>query len=166
MVETRRADVGLAQGVSRVSGGIVLAGGVLSALAYWLLPVATVPLVGSVTAPGLTGQTSGSDTFGLLRLVPWTVALTILAGAWLLARSTGRGRLIAALGSLLCAVLTVIAYLAPLGKVDQALDSVGADSLGIQATSPTGAGFWVALIGAVVAGVGAVVELATARSRR
>jgi hypothetical protein len=165
MVETRNADVRSARGVGRVSGGIILAGGILSALAYWLLPVADIPLVGSVTAPGLIDQLPDSGSFNWLRLVPWTVVLTAVAGLWLLSRSTSKGRSIVALGSLLCAVVTVIAYLMPLNKVDQALDSAGADALGIHATSLTGAGFWVALIGAVVAGVGAVVELATARAR-
>lgn len=166
MVETHRADVGLAKAVSRVSGSIILSGGILSALAYWLLPVATVPLIGSVTAPGLVDQTSNSGSFEVLRLVPWTVVLTVVAGGWLLARPAGRGRLIPTLVALGCAVVTVIAYVVPLGRVDQALDSAGADSLGIHATSLTGSGFWGALIGSVVAGVGAVVGLATARFGR
>ncbi len=166
MVDTRGTDAGTARRIGRLSGGIILIGGILSALAYWLLPVAEVPLVGSVSAPELVGQVSDGGSFGLLRLVPWTVLLIILAGAWLLARSAGPGRPVLAVVALICALATGLAYLVPLGKVDQALDSAGADSLGIQATSLTGGGFWLALIGAVVALVGAVVELATGRSRR
>lgn len=165
MTDTRSAEVGLGRRVSRTSGGIVLTGGVLTALAYWLLPVATIPLVGSVAAPSLLEATADSGSFGLLRLVPITVLLTIVAGVWLLVGAGGRARMIASLGVLLCAVLTLLAYLVPLGRVDQALDSAGADELGIHATNLTGAGFWLALIGAVVAGVGAIVELAATRTR-
>lgn len=164
MAETRRAETGAVRRVSRTSGLIVLAGGVLIALAYWLLPLATVPLVGSVSAPTLLEEVSGTS-FGLLRLVPLTALLTIVAGVWLLARPAGRGRHVAELGALGCAVVTMLAYLIPLGRVDEALDSVGADSLGIGATTLTGAGFWLALIGAVVAAVGAAVPLASARAR-
>jgi hypothetical protein len=164
MADTRRVDTGAVRGVGRTSGVIVLAGGVLIALAYWVLPVATVPLVGSVSAPALVDEVSGAS-FGLLRVVPLTALLTVAAGVWLLARPTGRGRRVAQLLALGCAVLTALAYLVPLGRVDQALDSAGADSLGIEATNLTGTGFWLALIGSVVAAVGAAVPLATARAR-
>jgi hypothetical protein len=166
MTDTRSAEVGLGRGVSRTSGAIILAGGILTALAYWLMPVATIPLIGSVTAPDLLGAAADSGSFGLLRLVPVTVLAVVVAGVWLLARSTGRGRPIASLVAVVCAAVTLLAYLIPLGRVDQALDRAGADQLGIDATNLTGAGFWVTLIGAVVTIVGAVVELATARTRR
>jgi hypothetical protein len=87
--------------------------------------------------------------------------LTVLAGAWLLLR----GQRAVALLALVCAVLTTLAYLVPLTQVDQALDDAGADSLGIQATTLTGAGFWLGLIGAIVAGVGALMRLVTARKK-
>jgi len=128
--------------------------------------VATIPLVGSVAAPTLLGEASDSGSFGLLRLVPLTALLMVVAGVWLLARSSGRGRPIASLVAFISAVVTVLAYLVPLGRVDEALDSAGADELGINATNLTGAGFWVALIGAMVAAAGAVVGLTTARRRR
>jgi hypothetical protein len=49
-------------------------------------------------------------------------------------------------------------------KVDDALDSVGADSLAIETTNLTGVGFWVAVIGGVVTALGAITELTTRRA--
>jgi hypothetical protein len=148
----------------RTGAGIILAGGILTALAYWVLPVATVPLIGSVSAPTLTDQASSTTSFWLLRTVPLAVVLTIAAGGALLARPGGRASLIAAVLALLCAGLTALAYLVPLAKVDDALDSVGANTLGIEATNLTGVGFWVALMGAGATALGAITELARQRA--
>jgi hypothetical protein len=169
MDDSRNDSIGIDEGhtpARRTGGGIILAGGVLIALAYWVLPVATLPLIGSVSAPTLSAQASSTASFGLLRLVPLTVLVAIAAGVWLLARPTGRAAAIATVVALGCAGVTALAYLVPLAKVDDALDSVGADTLGIEATNLTGLGFWVALIGVAVTALGAITELVRRRSGR
>lgn len=156
----------IVRNVKRTGGVIAVVGGLLAALAYWVMPVATIPLVGSVTAPALIEEASDAASLGLLRIVPVTVILTILLGFWLLlARPSGRFRPVAAVVVLLCSLLTVVAYLIPLGRIDNAITSSGAAELGIRATTFTGAGFWLAIIGAVVAAIGAIVELSSLRAR-
>jgi hypothetical protein len=164
MNHSRSDRTELARPVRRTGASIILIGGILIALAYWVLPVATVPLIGSVSAPTLTDQSSSITSFSLLGLVPLTVVLIIAAGGWLLARPVGGASSIAAIVALVCAGVTALAYLVPLAKVDDALDSAGADSLGIETTNLTGVGFWVALIGVVVTALGAITELARRRA--
>jgi hypothetical protein len=150
----------------RTAAVIALLGGLLTALAYWTLPVATIPLVGSLTAPSLTGQVSDSGSLGLLGLVPVTSLLTILLAGWLLVGGlVSRTGQLAAVAILVCAVLTAAAYLVPLGTVDNVITSSGADSLGIRATTFTGVGFWLGVIGAVVSGIGAIIALSSLHRR-
>jgi hypothetical protein len=144
----------------------VLIGGLFTALAYWILPVATVPLVGSLTAPSLIGQIDDPGSFGLLHLVPVTSLITILLAVWLLVgRLAGRARQLVSAAVLLCAVLSAAAYLIPLSTVDNAITSSGASELGIRATTFTGIGFWLAVVGAVISAVGAVIELSGLQRR-
>jgi hypothetical protein len=163
MDNSRSDSTDLEMPVRRFGASAILIGGLLIALAYWVLPVATVPLIGSVSAPTLTHQSSIAS-FWLLRLVPLTVVLIIATGGWLLARPRGGMSAIAAVVALICAAATALAYVVPLAKVDDALDSVGADSLGIETTNLTGIGFWVAVIGGVVTALGAITELTTRRA--
>jgi hypothetical protein len=138
----------------------------LTAAAYWALPVATVPLVGSLTAPSLIGQISDPGSLGLLGLAPITSLITIVLAVWLLVgRLAGGARQLVSAAILLCAVLSAAAYLIPLGTVDHAITSTGASELGIRATTFTGIGFWLAVVGAVISGVGAIIELSALRRR-
>jgi hypothetical protein len=92
---------------NRPGGVIALVGGVLTGLAYLLLPVANVPLIGSITAPSLAGQASDTPSLGLLPLVPVASVVTIAVGLWLaLAAPKGRARVVGAVGVLVCAALT------------------------------------------------------------
>lgn len=151
---------------NRPGGVIALVGGVLTGLAYLVLPVATVPLIGSITAPSLAGQAPDTPSLGLLPLVPVASVVTIAVGLWLaLAAPKGRARVVGAGGVLVCAVLTVLAYLLPYVQVNNAINESGAASLGISATTFTGSGFWLALIGALLAAIGAGLELNAAARR-
>jgi hypothetical protein len=152
--------------IKRTASVVALAGGLLTALAYWLLPVATVPLVGSLTAPSLVGQIADPGSIGLLYLAPVTSLITILLAVWgLVGHLAGRARQLVSAVILLCAVLSAAAYLIPLGTVDNAITSSGASELGIRATTFTGIGFWLAVVGAVVCGVGAIIELSGIQRR-
>jgi hypothetical protein len=149
----------LASGI-RPGGVIAVVGGALTALAYLVMPLATVPLLGSVTAPNLAGAPGDDGSLALLPLVPIAAAVIIGIGLWLLLGRPGtRARTVGAVGILACAVLVALAYLIPLNSLNNEITSVGADIFGISATTFTGTGFWFTLIGALVAAVGAAVEL-------
>ncbi|MBV9314614.1 MAG: hypothetical protein JO100_13005 [Pseudonocardia sp.] len=151
--------------IKRVGGIVVLLGGVLTAVAYWALPLADIPLVGSLTAPAVIKHASNSGSLGLLRLVPITAVLTILLGVWLvLRRPTGRSRQVGSALILVCSVLGVLAYLIPLRALNKAITSSGVSFLGIHATTFTGTGFWLALIGVIISAVGVAIELASLRT--
>jgi hypothetical protein len=152
--------------VKRTGGLVIAVGGLLTALAYWVLPMASVPLVGSLTATTLIEEASGSGPFGLLRFVPATAIVTVLIGLWLLLGTpSGTPPWVGAIVVLLCSALTALAYLVPLGRVDNELISSGVSDLGLRATNLTGAGFWLALAGAFVAAIGAAVQLTAVRRR-
>jgi hypothetical protein len=153
--------------VTRRPGDVVAAiGGLLTLLAYLVLPVATIPLLGSVSAPDLTEGTSDAGSLALLRIVPIAAVVTIAIGLWLwLGKAARRARAVGAIVILVCAVLTALAYLIPYARLQGAISDIGASSLGISATTFTGIGFWCGLLGAVVSGIGAAVQL-SGRARR
>jgi MFS family permease len=161
------AETNPRRGVRRASGGTVLVGSVIETLGYWVLPAASVPLVGSVTAPELSDQVPTTASLGLLRLVAVTsvisIAVALVLLGWASRRAARVPTLLAVLAALVCSVVSIAVYLVPLARVDDALDNSGASSLGVHATSLTGPGFWVVLIGAVIVGVGAVFELSALR---
>jgi hypothetical protein len=143
---------------------IAAAGGVLIELAYLTMPVATVPLIGSITAPALASEASYSGSLALLHLVPITAAIIIGIGLWLrlgnLSRAVAR---IAAVGILGCSLLAALAYLVPFNSLNNDIQSSWVSMFGIDATSFTGIGFWVALLGTIAAASGAIIDLARAR---
>jgi hypothetical protein len=162
MTSSGRVETDRPVGSGKRPGGVIaIVGGVLAGLAYLVLPVATVPLLGSITAPSLAGEVGAGGSLALLPLVPVAAAATIGIGLWLWLGSPGsRARTVGASGILLCSVLTALAYLIPLNSLDNEITSAGADIFGISATTFTGTGFWFTLLGAVLAAVGAAVELA------
>ena len=100
----------------------------MTGLAYLLMPVATIPLVGSFAAPSLLTQLPEVSSLTWLRLEPVAAAATIGAGG-------------------------------------NQITNSGISELGISAATFTGAGFWLALIGAIAAFLGAAVELDTSRKQ-
>jgi len=152
---------------TRRPGDVVAAiGGVLTLFAYLVLPVATIPLIGSVSAPALADEVSDAGSLALLRIVPVTAVVTIAIGVWLwFGKAALRARAIGAIVILVCAVLTALAYLIPYARLQGAITDIGANSLGISATTFTGIGFWCGLLGAVVSAIGAAVQL-SGRVRR
>ncbi|WP_028933911.1 hypothetical protein [Pseudonocardia spinosispora] len=149
----------------RLGGGLTAGGGVLVGVAYLLLPVASIPLIGSLTAPSLAGELPDAGSLTLLRLVPLTSVVMLGVGLWLVLARTGAGAAkVASAVVVVCAVLTALAYLMPYGELSREISGSGAEELGISATTFTGSGFWCALLGAVVAAAGAVVVFTGARA--
>lgn len=152
----------------RSPGGLLAAlGGLLVALAYLTMPLASLPLIGQITAPSLVSELSGQDapSLTLLRLVPVIALLIIALGLWSsLASPPVRARRVGAVAVVACAGLTGIAYLIPYNTLDQELSQFPLSWLGIDAATFTGAGFWCALLGALVAALGGLVQLVTGRA--
>lgn len=145
----------------RITGGVLgLVGGAVNGLVYLILPAATIPLVGSLRAPELAGAAPTATSLSLLPIVPVAAVLGIGLGIWLImGKPTGRSQRIGAFGLIGCAALVAVAYLLPFARVQDELSGSGVSSYGITATTFTGSGFWLALIGAVVIAAGGIVEL-------
>lgn len=152
---------------SRMPGQVVsLVGAVLVILAYYALPVVIVPFVGSITAPTLAGLAPEAHSLALMPLVPIAAIVGIGVSVWMLAKAAPRTRRIGAIVLIVVAALTALAYLVPLVRLQGELSESGVSSeLGVSATTFTGIGFWAGLIGAILVGVGGILELTTARSR-
>jgi hypothetical protein len=147
-------------------GVIAAAGGVLTELAYLLMPVSTVPIIGSITAPTLADE-APSAAFSLLYVVPVAAGITVCIGVWLrLAERATRAARIATGGILLCSLMAALAYIVPLNEVNSEIEDSWASVLGIDASDVTGTGFWVALMGIAIASVGAIIGFAGARTQR
>ena len=150
----------------RVTGGVMgLTGGLVNGLVYLLLPAATIPLVGSLRAPELAGAAPTATSLSLLPVVPVVAVVCAAVGLWLIiGRPLGSARRIGAWALIGGAAIIGIAYLFPFARVQDELSGSGVTSYGITATSFTGSGFWLALIGAVVTAAGGIVELTGARA--
>jgi hypothetical protein len=132
----------------------VLIGGAVAFLSFLALPMASLPLLGSITGAGLASHASDEAELGWLWLVLLASLAMIALGAWQCFGSTGTSviRRRTSIAALVCACVIVLVYLI-------ALSSSGGSTLGISASDLLGAGFGFVLIGAVGAGVGAVVQL-------
>ncbi|HEY9415524.1 MAG TPA: hypothetical protein VIQ30_12245 [Pseudonocardia sp.] len=152
--------------VGRTSGGIIaIGGGLINGLSYLLLPVATIPLVGSLSAPDVATAAPEATSLALLHIVPIAALVAVGVGLWLVVgKPAGRAQRIAAVALFACAAVTTLAYLWPFARLQQELSGSGVSSLGITATTFTGIGFWLAVIGAIVTAVAGVMELIGSRA--
>lgn len=150
--------------MDRPGGVLAVLGGLLAGLAYLLVPVAKVPLVGQVTAPALEQAAPSYPSLAMLPFVP-IAALVILAigGLLLLARLGRREHRVAGALVLLCSAFIALAYLLPFNALQSEIRELGTSGLGISAATFTGGGFWFALVGALVAATGAALELGEPR---
>jgi hypothetical protein len=140
----------------------IAACGALTLLAFFAMPLATLPFFGGITGVEAASNASrlGASALGVLWLVPLAAGGVCAIGAWLrfsasVAASVARG---AAITALLLAGLVVLLYVIIVIDVQSQLSEMG-PGLQASATSFTGAGFWIALLGMLGAGTGAVVEL-------
>lgn len=141
-------------------GGAITAGagGLIMLLAFLALPLATVPFLGSLTAADAAGLASQLGVLGLLWFVPLLAAAVVGIACWLLFGEPGDNRRTASISAMVMAGLVVLVYLVVLG-------SVQAEASGRGGSVPSffGAGFWIAVLAAVAAGIGAAVEMAASR---
>jgi len=123
--------------------------------------MASAPILGSITGSGLAGYASEEGALGWLWLIPIAAAALTGLGAWTrfasnLAPPSYRRASIAAIA---LAVLIVLVYLIVFAAVQNAISGYGGSSIGLSASNLLGAGFWFALLGAIVAAAGAVNQL-------
>jgi hypothetical protein len=148
-----------------LGGVIAIGGGLINGLTYLMLPVATIPLVGSLSAPDLASAAPQAPSLALLHIVPVAALATVGVGVWLIiGRPAGRAQRIGAVALLGCAAAIALAYLWPFARLQDELSSSGVSSLGITATTFTGVGFWLAVIAAIATAAGGVIELSGSRA--
>jgi hypothetical protein len=149
-------------------GALALAGAVLTTIAYSFLPVTSDVLFGSRGAPDVASELVTQRSLLGLRFMP--VALLVMVGGavWLLLRRWAtRWRFGVAVAVLAASGCAVIAYLAPYTLLDSNLGDAEVTESGITASTFTGPGFWLVLLGAALTAFGAAWELArTRRSAR
>lgn len=148
----------------RVQGATVVAGcgALVTIFAFFVMPMATVPLLGSLTGVGLAGYASEIESLALLWLVPLAAAAVAGISGWRLtaAGSGSDTTRTASITSCGLAAIACIVYLTALGRLQSTLVESGGSSIGIEPSSIIGAGFWFGLLGALVALVASVAAIA------
>jgi hypothetical protein len=143
---------------------VALLGAALVLLAYYALPVVTLPFVGSLTAPTFARLAPDTPSLILVPLVPFAAAVAVGVGLWLLATAKPANRRIGVGVLVAAAAVSGLAYLIPLLRLQGELAESGlTGELGVSAVTFTGFGFWAGLVGAVLIGAGGVLELTAAR---
>jgi len=139
----------------------MLVGGAVVFLSFVALPMASAPFLGSITGSGLAKHASECEVLGWLWLILIAAIAVTGLGAWqrLAADLAPIVRRRAAIAALLCACLIVLVYVIVFAAVQNAISSNGGSLVGISASNLLGAGFWFALLGAIVAAAGAVTQL-------
>lgn len=152
-------------GAARTGPIIVLVSGLVLLLAFLAMPVVALGPF-SFSAAQLAGQVDQEATLGVLWLV-LVAALGIAGvGAWQLfaPSATPGARRAGSLAGLGLSILAVIVYIAMYAIVADKIGS--ARQFGLSASSVFGAGYWVALLAAIAAGVGAVLALTSTNAAR
>jgi hypothetical protein len=146
---------------------------VLVVLSYSCLPLLSLPFVGTVTAltlagdPSIFGVSVSIGPLHLLRVVPFAAAGTIALGLYSWRGDTNAiGAKVAPVVTLVCSALIMVAYLIPYSKFSDTLSESGASDWGISASTFLGGGFWLALIGAAIAAIGAGIRIAQSNAAR
>jgi len=138
-----------------------MVGGLAVLLSFLVLPMATVPFLGSISGSGVAGESSLFGPFGLLWLVP-TEALAIvgLAAAQVMVPRGVAGRRIRSLGIVALAGTIWATYGGVLASLQAEVKELSS-ALSIGAF--LGAGLWFALVAAAVAAVGGLMQMTSRR---
>lgn len=152
-------------GAVRAASIIVLAGGVILLLAYLAMPFVTLSFLGSVSGVQLAGYASQEETLGLLWLVFPAAAAIAGIGAWqqFATSASPAARRRGSQVALGLSTTVVIIYIIVYGVAAEAIAGSGAGRFGISASSIIGGGYWIALLAAIAAGVGATIGLLVRR---
>jgi len=149
-----------------LGAAVSLVGAALVVLAYYALPVVTLPFVGSLTAPTFAGLAPDARSLILVPLVPIAAAVAVGVSVWMLVKAAAAGRRIGVGVLVLVSALTGLAYLIPMLRLQGELAGAGLTAeLGVSAVTFTGIGFWAGLVGALLVGIGGILELVCTRSR-
>lgn len=148
---------------SKLGPIVVAVSGVVLLLAFVAMPLVGVgPL--SLTAVDVAGFVSQEPTLGLLWLVLVAALGLVAIGAWLaFGTATSGARRGGAVGALVLAGLAVIVYVLVYALAADAIGGGGSRRGGPSAASLFGAGYWIALLAAIAAAVGAVIAMTTAK---
>jgi hypothetical protein len=123
--------------------------------------MATVPLLGSISASGVAGEWSLFGPLGLLWLVPVeALAIIGLAALQALSPSTRETRRARSLGTILIAGAVWATYITVLVSLQSQINKLS-EQLSISAF--LGYGLWFALLAAAVAAVGGMIEMTPRR---
>jgi hypothetical protein len=135
---------------SAVAGAVLL-------LSFLVLPMATVPFLGSISGSGVAGQSSLFGLFGLLWLVP-VEALGIMgiAALQIMVRSTLGARRARSLAIIVIAGGVWATYIVVLVSLQTQVSEISSQ---LSISAFLGAGLWFALVAAAVAAVGGLVEM-------
>lgn len=155
------------EGGSRPTAVYVLTGAGLAALlAFFAMPLAYAPLVGSLTGAQVASLSSQVGALGLLWIVPLSAVAVAGIGAWMsLAPMIPPAQRRAGLISVVIAAgVSILIYVIAFVGVQSQLAETGAARRGISATSLTGIGFWLAVLCMIVAVVAAAREMSSSKS--
>jgi len=145
---------------------VVAGAGLLTLLAFFAMPLASLPVVGSVTGANVAALASKVGSLALLWLVPICAVVITGTGVWqsLPATHPPTQRRIATVMALVAAGAAVLVYLAVLVGAQNQLAHTSASRLGISALSLAGAGFWIGLLALAAAGIAALLDLVTSKA--
>jgi hypothetical protein len=139
---------------SAAAGAVVL-------LAFLVLPMATVPVLGSISASGLAGESSLFGPLGLLWLVPVeALAIIGLAALQVLSSPTRQACRARSLGIIVVAGGVWATYCGVLVSLQSRITQL---SERLSISTFFGYGLWFAIVAAAVAAVGGVIEMAWRR---
>lgn len=137
------------------SGAVISGiGGLVTLMAFLTMPMATFPFLGSMTGPTIASYSTQLGALGFLWLVPLVAAAVAGIAAWQVIGTslTMQERRIGSIALMVLAGLVILDYIGVLTAVQYKIDSV-------DATTFTGAGFWIALIGMTASIIGAGLEI-------
>ena len=134
-------------------------------LAFLAMPIATIPILGSITGSGLAGQASQprAGALFLLWIIPLAALLVAGLGVWQRwgADDDPGMRRLASIWVVVLSVVAIIVYIVGAARLQALLSESGASRFGVTASGIIGAGFWIGLLGMIVtAGAGVVMLVA------
>jgi hypothetical protein len=145
----------------RPAAYVIAGGGALTLLAFFAMPLVTVPIFGSLTGAGVAELSAQIGALGWLWLVPLSALAVAGIGAWqsLAADIPAQQRRTTSMTVTAAAGLVVLIYLIAIVAVQSEISDAGGSRYGVSAGSILGAGFWIAMLAMIAAGAAAVVDL-------
>jgi hypothetical protein len=155
-----RVGGGPSSGARRIAAILALVGGLLTVVAFLFLALVSFQGLVSVTGAQAAAEVSSDFRVALLWLIPVGAAVAAAIGGWLLwttphPRIDRTGFTVV----LVAAAVVALLYIGGFVYLHSQLSGLGASAFDV-----AGIGFWLGLLGVVIAIVGAIIGLATAGS--